>query len=79
MLQSLKWLSLIPSPADTHVEWSNRPVSDSIIKFHLGIWTLTIHTKMVTKVFLGSPEPCVNCLYSYTTYFTYGILSLWDI
>ena len=61
MLQPLKWLSLIPSPADTHVEWSNRPVSDSIIKFHLGIWTLTIQTKMVTKVFLGSPEPW-NCL-----------------
>ena len=61
MLQPLKWLSLIPSPADTHVEWSNRPVSDSIIKFHLGIWTMTIHTKMVTKVFLGSPEPW-NCL-----------------
>ena len=61
MLQLLKWLSLIPSPAATHVEWSNRPVSDSIIKFHLWIWTLTIHTKMVTKVFLGSPEP-LNCL-----------------
>ena len=28
---------------------------------------------------LSPGTTCVNCLYSYTTYFTYGILSLWDI
>ena len=60
-------------------------VSHSLMSYDTGKWLRTTKCTVCyyTKVSLCSPEPrsaCINCFYTAVTkYFTYGIVSLWDI